>query len=140
MPRGGYREPAKPAAPGSSGPGKFSKRTDGGVAAKQQLPDAKYGEQKDFQEIQGGAPLGGPAPALTPLTAPTARPDEPVTAGVDAGAGIGASAAGLAPRDPGDEDLARLAQDADFLDMMASMPWSHPSTRALARRVRAKAG
>lgn len=142
MPRGGYREPSKPAA--VSGPGKFSQRTDGGVAAKQQLPDAKYGEQKDFQEIQGGAPMGG-APAappmpVTPLNAPTARPEEPVTAGVDAGAGVGANAAGLAPRDPSDEDMAALSKQADFYDMLASMPWSHPSTRALARRIRAKAG
>lgn len=138
MARGGYREPSKPAA--VSGPGKFSKRTDGGVASKQQLPDAKYGEQKDFQEIQSGAPMGAPAPALTPLSAPTAYPDEPVTAGADAGAGIGAAAAGLAPRDPDDEDMARLAEKADFYDMLASFPWSHPSTRALARRIRAQAG
>lgn len=59
---GGYRMPSNPAP--VSGPGKFSGRTDGQTARA--LPDAGYGEQAEFQEMQGGAPMsdtsGVPAP------------------------------------------------------------------------------
>jgi hypothetical protein len=67
-----------------------------------QLPDAKYGEQKDFQEIQSGAPMsapsmgnGGGLPSLTaptPLSAPSNRTGEPVTSGAAMGAGPGPDA------------------------------------------------
>ena len=84
---------------GPSGPGRFSTRTD--------LPPSKeYGERKQMEEIIGGAPtattrgsadpaLGRPRTALaevTPLLAPSQRPDEPITAGIDLGAGPGSSA------------------------------------------------
>lgn len=108
---GGYRAPANPAP--VSGPGALSKRTDGGPGARQaasKLPNAKYGEQKDFQEIQSGAPMekGGapvgtlgepatPTPSAPPppLDAPSQRPGEVVTSGADAGAGLGSDALGL---------------------------------------------
>lgn len=83
---------------GASGPGKFSKRTD--------LPSAYYGEGVDTAAIKSGAPLAttpdvrpSQAPAVaaapepvTPLFAPTQRPGEPITTGIDTGAGAGASA------------------------------------------------
>jgi hypothetical protein len=84
---------------GPSGPGKFSTRTD--------LPPSKeYGERKQMQEIISGADtattrgsadpaVGRPRTALpevTPLMAPSQRPDEPITAGIDLGAGPGSSA------------------------------------------------
>jgi hypothetical protein len=105
---GGYRQPARPAA--TSGPGSLSQRTDGGPGAKAaavKLPDAGYGEQKDFQAIQQGAPItkagggtsGGnnptPAPPPPTLDAPSGRPGEPVTHGADAGAGLGQDSLGL---------------------------------------------
>lgn len=103
---GGYRQPANPAA--VSGPGALSQRTDGGPAGNVKLPNAKYGEQKNFQEIQSGAPIAkqgapagtlGEAPIPTPpppgLDAPTARPGEVVTSGADAGGGVGSDALGL---------------------------------------------
>ena len=81
---------------GASGPGKFSKRTD--------LPSAYYGEGVETAAIKSGAPLATtasatassapsvPAPAPgTPLFAPSQRPVEPVTAGIDRGAGPGSS-------------------------------------------------
>ena len=61
-----------------SGPGKFSKRTD--RQAPKQLPNAAYGEQKQFQAEQAGAPMAktpNPMADVVPLTAPTRRPDEP---------------------------------------------------------------
>jgi hypothetical protein len=82
---------------GASGPGKFSKRTD--------LPSAYYGEGVETAAIKSGAPLASTpdvrpsqAPAvpaqepITPLFAPTQRPDEPITAGIARGAGPGPEA------------------------------------------------
>lgn len=81
---------------GASGPGKFSKRTD--------LPSSYYGEGVETAAIKSGAPLAStpdvrpsqapavPAPeAVTPLFAPTQRPEEPITTGIDRGAGPGSS-------------------------------------------------
>ena len=85
---------------GASGPGKFSKRTD------MRLPSAGYGEGVQTAAIQAGAPMArtpdvnpmsrseqGIAPSqlarVTPLYAPTQRPDEPITAGIAMGAGPG---------------------------------------------------
>lgn len=78
---------------GASGPGKFSKRTD--------LPSAYYGEGVETAAIKSGAPLAttpsatassapsvAPAP-VTPLFAPSQRPDEPITTGIDRGEGQG---------------------------------------------------
>lgn len=82
---------------GASGPGKFSKRTD--------LPSAYYGEGVETAAIKAGAPLAttrsataSSAPsvpaqeAVTPLFAPSQRPNEPITAGIDRGPGPGSSA------------------------------------------------
>ena len=82
---------------GASGPGKFSKRTD--------LPSAYYGEGVETAAIKSGAPLASTpdvrpsqAPAVpaqeavTSLFAPTQRPDEPITTGINRGAGAGADA------------------------------------------------
>lgn len=83
---------------GAAGPGKFSKRTD--------LPSQYYGEGVETAAVKSGAPLaatrgvadnvgGRPANApvptgpVTELFAPTTRPDEPITAGIDRGAGPG---------------------------------------------------
>jgi hypothetical protein len=82
---------------GASGPGKFSKRTD--------LPSAYYGEGVETAAIKSGAPLAttpdvrpSQAPAVpaqepvTPLFAPTQRPNEPITSGIDTGEGPGSEA------------------------------------------------
>jgi hypothetical protein len=80
---------------GAAGPGKFSKRTD--------LPSEYYGEGVETSAIKSGASLastrgvadnvgGRPANPPTPVTelfAPTTRPEEPITAGIDRGAGPG---------------------------------------------------
>ena len=86
---------------GAAGPGKFSARTD--------LPSAAYGEGVQTKAIQQGAPLAktpsvnpmsrseqGIAPSqlerVTPLYAPTQRPEEPITTGIDIGPGAGSEA------------------------------------------------
>lgn len=95
---GGYQAPSHPAA--VSGPGTLSQRTDG--AAKFTMPDAPYGDGVELATQQAGAPMikgqptGGGVSAvpnggsnIVGLDAPSAFPDEPVTAGVDAGEGPG---------------------------------------------------
>lgn len=96
-------EPMNPRA-GVSGPGKFSKRTDN-------LPSAYYGEGVETAAISSGAPkaktrgvadnVGGRpkgAPDVVPLFAPTQRPDEPITSGIDMGEGPGSAALGMRTR------------------------------------------
>jgi hypothetical protein len=94
--------PMNPKA-GVSGPGKYSVRTD-----SLRMGSTSYGEGIDTAAIKSGAPLAStpdqrPMPAaevrdaamqapVTELFAPTSRPNEPITAGVDMGAGAGASA------------------------------------------------
>lgn len=79
---------------GASGPGKFSARTD--------LPSSYYGEGVETAAIKSAVPLskttgsadnvgGRPAEPLTPLYAPTQRPNEPITTGVDVGPGAGSN-------------------------------------------------
>lgn len=77
-----------------SPPGALSQRTDMQAQGAMQLPDAAYGEQQAFQDIQGGAPMaGGPAmPRPMGMSAPTQYPNEPVTAGAAMGDGPGPEA------------------------------------------------
>jgi hypothetical protein len=105
MARGGYRKPANPAP--VSGPGKLSRRTDGGPTQgmKNIAADGVYGERKALAEMQSSAPMQGnptpsmPAPqvsataataapqSMTGLFDPTQRPEEPITAGMPFGDG-----------------------------------------------------
>lgn len=90
---------------GPSGPGAFSKRTDVGTP-EMKLGSIAYGEGKDTAAIKAGAPLaktGDVTPSqapnvpmqqleVTPLFAPSQRPDEPITTGINRGAGAGEEA------------------------------------------------
>ena len=94
---------------GPAGPGKFSTRTD-----NLQMGSTAYGEGVETQAIQSGAPLSktaGVRPAragdvreaaaqgpVTELFAPTERPGEPITAGIDMGEGAGSSALMMRPQ------------------------------------------
>lgn len=129
MPRGGYQKPAHPAP--VSGPGAMSKRTDGGAGPMQgakYVSGLPYGQGQEFQDVQQMAPMEaapatpsagsvGAAPAQlgqmgqtpVPLTAPTQRPYEPVTSGVDHGPG------------PGSEVLPRAQQFQNPYSLAASL-------------------
>lgn len=137
---GGKRTPAHPAA--VSGPGALSKRTDGGPAdaqAMQALPNAGYGEAKDYAEISGGAPAAGnpvPTPQAIPMGAPTQRPAEPVTAGNPLGEGVGPQAAGIEMRSLDQQDAASLKDQLPMLEYLANRPDSSPSLRAIVRRIK----
>lgn len=93
---GGYMKPNQPAA--VSGPGKFSQRTDGGPGetmkqAARYIQGDQYGDSQEINQVAQAAPLAaGPKPPAarpTPISAPTQRPDEPVTAGAPVGPGPG---------------------------------------------------
>lgn len=137
---GGYRRPKHPAP--VSGPGAMSKRTDGGPADRQamrDLPNAKYGEQAQFQDIQRGAPMAAadPRAGIIPLSAPSQRPDEPVTAGNPLGAGIGPQAAGIDTRNVAQQDAEAYSWFVPFLKFMANQPGAAPSSRMIVRQLEA---
>ena len=94
---------------GVSGPGKFSKRTDG-----LSFESTEYGSGVENTANKAGAPLAktpdvratsrsemGMAPSqmepVTPLYAPSERADEPITAGIAMGPGPGPEIMGAAP-------------------------------------------
>lgn len=133
---GGYRRPSKPAA--VSGPGALSARTDGGPTQPQMLaPGGEYGSRQEMQSIQAGAPMQG-RPDLVPLDAPTTRPNEPITAGADAGPGIGMSAAGIkSDKEISDAQLRPLLRS---LEVVANLPGSNTETRQFVRNLKARLG
>lgn len=94
---------------GAAGPGKFSVRTDG-----LSLPSAAYGEGVETAAIKGGAPMAttpdvrgatntevrqaAAAGPITPLFAPSERPEEPITSGISMGAGPGPEVLAMRPQ------------------------------------------
>lgn len=127
MPRTG-RGGARVGAPGEA----YANRSDLNMAT---TPAAAPAEGRDFGAAtadlssQAAVPMGpppegsspaaplspgapGPLPGeLTPLDAPTMRPDEPITAGVDIGPGPGSSILMTAPVNRGREVLTRAAEE-----------------------------
>jgi hypothetical protein len=106
---------------GAAGPGKFSKRTDG-----LEFKSDSYGAGVENAANKAGAPLAktpdvrptsrsemGMAPSqqqVTPLFAPSQRPDEPITSGIALGAGPGPEALG-----------ARAVPQEKISDILATM-------------------
>lgn len=108
--RGGFRptapqnNPANVSATGGAG--------QSGTQAPRYISGMAYGQGQETMQQQQSAPMAGPTPAtqssalagltamppVTPLTAPTERPSEPLTAGMDFGAGPGSEALNL-PRE-----------------------------------------
>lgn len=130
---GGPRTPAKPAS--VSGPGKYSKRTDGGPAqVLSAAPGQDYGDKKAQLDAQRVAPMGAAAPmpkaaqaaqaqgASLPqfagpgLTDPTQRPGQPITAGTDIGPGPDSSILGLNSPAAGTGQMTALLQRLSATD------------------------
>jgi len=126
---------------GPAGPGKFSTRTD-----NLQMGSTAYGEGVDTQAIKSGAPLSTTpdtrparagdvraAAAQTPVTelyAPTARPNEPITSGVDVGPGVGSNALMMQNNTPTEY------QDAyQLFNQLAANPNASPTMKYLAQRI-----
>jgi len=97
-PQGGYRQPSNPAP--VSGPGALSKRTDGGATEgmtqpAQYISGLPWGEGQSTYDQQTSAPMAGSQsmiPDVVPLSEPSMRPREPITSGIDLGAGVGSEA------------------------------------------------
>jgi hypothetical protein len=104
--RGGYQKPRDPAA--VSGPGKFSRRTDGQAKAVPNVgdsPDLQYGDRSMLEDAQRAAPARGSQGASIPrqmsgmpgsgklppwfTQSGDTNPSEPTTAGLLSGPGGG---------------------------------------------------
>jgi hypothetical protein len=128
---------------GPAGPGKFSTRTD-----NLEMGSTAYGEGVETQAIKSGAPLAKtadvrPTPAsrlreqaVTPLYAPSERPDEPITSGIDQGAGAGSDA--LMVNQPADYTNfnANIQAYTPVLSYIASLQNTSPETRRAIRQLR----
>jgi hypothetical protein len=118
---------------GPAGPGKYSTRTD-----NLQMGSIAYGEGVETAAIKSGAPLAKtsdvrPQP-ITPLYAPTERPEEPITTGIDMGEGAGSEV--LALRKPDDTNfVASLTSYKPVLNFIADQPNTSPETRAAIRQL-----
>lgn len=154
MPSGGYRKPSAPAP--ASGPGRLSRRTDGGPGQKMRdLPNASYGEAAAYSEAQSGAALNLADGALTPSASsapqgpvnvigfgdPTMHPDQPVTAGAPFGAGPGIESMGLVTDTSAfTEDRKKMVAYLPALEYIANGPNALPSLRMIVRKIKASAG
>jgi hypothetical protein len=130
--RGGYQAPASPAP--VSGPGALSARTDGGAGQPVRIAaGGDFGDRQQMQQLQSSAPLAstgpltdtpspsGPPPgSLTPLTAPTDRPDEPLTHGLPVGPGGGPEVLGLGSPATMGSLLDSLAQTSPAVAQLAA--------------------
>ena len=124
-----------------AGPGKFAKRTDGTAFDKnatrqpiREMPSQAYGDAVDLNAIQGSAPMSATpstpsAMRPVPLSAPTERPQEPITAGAPFGAGVGSE---MRPIPPAMED-----QVAQTILSLASI-YPDPDLARLVDRLRAE--
>lgn len=139
----------------TSGPGALSQRTDGGPASKQALRYVagmpNYGDGQALMDMQASAPMAQtnnppkPAPAssmqpqqggqaqpmqqqqpIVPLTAPTQRPNEPVTTGSPLGPGAGPEILGTMPTPVGGGSAKQTVQ------ALASHPDASPELKRLA--------
>jgi len=133
---------------GVSGPGKFSKRTDG-----LSFQSTEYGSGVENTANKAGAPLARTADVrgarasdvreaaaqapVTPLFAPTQRPDEPITAGIPMGAGPGPEVLGINNNLDTQEDKDRMISYLPALEVLAASPTSSQAFRNYVRQLRA---
>lgn len=149
MASGGARTPARPAP--VSGPGALSRRTDGGPSQPIREPGGlPYGENLELRTQQQAAPMaaagrtslppdmaalmGGGA---TPLTDPTALPDEPLTAGMPFGPGPGPEVLASSVSKPG-PTRAKLLANLRPMMRLAEQPDASPEFRAMVRYLRSQ--
>lgn len=139
---GGERTPRNPAP--VSGPGRYSRRTDG-KQPKRIASGGDYGEATEMNDLQSAAPMGatpsgaqagggGGMPVdpsgLIPLNAPSGRPDEPVTAGMD-------QFNQTPPSQMDEQTRERMRGYLPTLLWLASRPQASEQTRQFVRQLRA---
>ena len=145
---------ARPTAPQNN----YSVSTTGGsgnagTQAAKAMTGGQYGENKDMQELQTSAPMnasptmpatpssGRPqmAPAgqqVVPLDSPTQRPDEPVTTGIDSGAGAGSEVMYANDQTLATEDRQRMMTALPTLALLAESPSASNAFRNYVRYLR----
>lgn len=130
---------------GTSGPGRYAKRTD------LQYQPTEYGAGVEMAAQKAGAPLASSpdvrgatntqvrqaasAAPITSLYAPTQRPNEPVTHGVNVGPGAGAEALNL-PQPDNTNFNSSLRSYMPVLAYVADLPNTSPETREIIRQLR----
>lgn len=139
-----------------SGPGQFSQRTDKAVGnANANLPNAQYGENKDYQDMKSAAPMaagGGATPdasqmsmqqlfagmggGAVPLSADSTMPNTPVTDGAALGPGAGTEAIASPPPVSQDDLKASLVA----LNWMANRPDRSDAVRNALMKANAELG
>jgi len=150
MARGGYQEPSNPAP--VSGPGALSQRTDGGPSqAPMYMPGMKSlgstGREQMAQQqgaalyeapsaTGGGSMIESNLPAVTPITAMTALPDQSIADGTPAFGGMGPEALNLPLQEDTDLDKQRLMSYLPALELAANMPNSSVAFKNYVRLVR----
>lgn len=107
-----------------------------------------YGQNKALNEQRTAAPITpqasapapvrNPLPPVTPITAPTEFPNEPITSGVPVGAGPGPEALTLPQNADTDVDKARLLSYLPAFEVAANQPNSSQAFRNYVRVLRSK--
>lgn len=116
-----------------------------GTQAAKYIPGQAYGQGQATMQQQKAAPMKGEMPAVTtqagaltgrgqrvlPLTEPTTRPNEPVTAGAATGAGPGNEALMLPLTTQGNEDpdIVMIRNYFPILEFWASQPGTSQATK-----------
>jgi hypothetical protein len=129
----------------------MSQRTDGGPASKQAARYMAGGDYGDggLMDIQTSAPMAATPdvkaaapsevaqaamapemPQVTPLSAPSARPYEPITTGVDIGAGAGSEVLPTRAQTQGQYQNAY-----ELFNQLAASPSASPTMKYLAQRI-----
>jgi len=106
-----------------------------------------YGQGQQLMKQQQAAPMASTPktstpqlsnlPQVTPLTAPTERPNEPVTTGIAMGPGAGPEALTLPSNEDTDQDKQRLMSYLPALEAAALSPNSSQAFRNYVRVLRA---
>lgn len=130
---GGFRPTAPQNSPMNINP--MGGNGQSGTQAAKYIPGLGYGEGQATMAQQKAAPMAA-APSATPtqlldLMAPTARPNEPVTAGAATGAGPGMEALSL-PSTAGsaqDPDLEMVRRYFPVLEYWANQPDTSQATK-----------
>lgn len=115
-----------------------------GTQAAKYIPGLGYGEGQATMAQQKSAPMQGPsAPAdirsgaylnpMTPITAPTERPNEPGTAGAARGAGPGMEALNLPPQQTGNEEIDTIIAYYPAMQFWANQVGTSQSTKDYVR-------
>ena len=105
-----------------------------GTQAAKYIPGMAYGEGQKTMQMQKAAPMAGPTPTPSveplPLTAPTTRPNEPVTAGAAMGAGPGNEALNLPMQQQSqDPDINMVRTYYPILEFWANQPGTSQATK-----------